>query len=149
VIDLQDENDGSTDVNMTPMIDCVFLLLIFFLVASTLKKIDKEIPLELPSAASAIEAPTQPKTLVIAIDANGRTFIGGNPVSNEALVARVREAAVDQPDLPIRIDADRNTAYQNVMRVIDELQFNGFKQVGLKTLDESNANQLRSQPAPK
>ncbi len=144
MMDLQDDNDGSTDVNMTPMIDCVFLLLIFFLIASTLKKIDKEVKLELPTAASAIATPAQTGTLVISVDAAGRTYVGGQPVSTETLLQRVRDAAANRPDLPIRIDADRSTAYQNVMQVIDELQFNGFKRIGLKTLDYDNANRLRN-----
>jgi len=48
------EDDEQVEVQMAPLIDCVFLLLIFFLVATTLKKIDKELPLDLPEAAAAV-----------------------------------------------------------------------------------------------
>lgn len=135
MIDLQDETDGAAEINMTPMIDCVFLLLIFFLVASTLKKIDREIPLNLPTASSAVQAPTRRDTLTITINADGQTFIDTTQVTPESLLARVRAAAADNPDMPIRINADRATAYENVMGVIDQLQAAGFQKVGLKTLE--------------
>jgi biopolymer transport protein ExbD len=130
MINLQDDNDSAaTDVNMTPMIDCVFLLLIFFLVASTLRKPDELVRLNLPEAASAQAQPTPREAVVIAIDQAGQTFLDGRPTDLPAVVARVRAA----PDQPVRIRADERVAYQHVMRVIDQLQLNGITQVGLTT----------------
>ena len=59
--------------------------------------------------------------------------------SRQGCCPRVRAAAADNPDIPIRINADRATAYENVMRVIDQLQSAGFKKVGLKTLDPAES----------
>lgn len=139
MINLPDDSDASTELNMTPMIDCVFLLLIFFLVAATLKKVERQVPLALPDANSAITKPAEKRSIVISIDAKGQTFIENAPVSRDALVARVRDASTKQPNAPIRIDADRLTAYENVLHVIDALQLAGFKEVGLKTLDTARA----------
>lgn len=135
MIDLPNDSDASTELNMTPMIDCVFLLLIFFLVAATLKKVERQVPLALPDATSAVTTPVEKRSIVISIDAQGQTFIDGTSVETAGLVDRVREVSTRFPEAPIRIDADRLTAYENVLRVIDALQTAGFNEVGLKTLD--------------
>ena len=59
------EDDLPVEVQMAPLIDCVFLLLIFFLVATTLRKIIKELPVELPDSAAAIEVRQEDDLLVI------------------------------------------------------------------------------------
>ena len=66
------EDDGTNEINMTPIIDCVFLLLIFFLVATVLKKVDKELDVELPQAAHATDRKyTEQKLVVVGVDAEG------------------------------------------------------------------------------
>lgn len=137
MIDLDDDNLGATEVNLTPMIDCVFLLLIFFLVASTLKKPQKQVAIELPSASSAVTQPSMPRSVTITINPAGEILIDGNPVQSEQLLARVQELTDGQTDIPVRIEADRKTSYDNVMRVLDQLQIGGFRQIGLTTQSPS------------
>jgi biopolymer transport protein ExbD len=133
------EDEEGLEIQMAPLIDCVFLLLIFFLVTSTLKKVQFELPLELPAAAHTAQAPTVPELLVLAVDISGQVFVDAAPVTTDQLLARIREATAAYPDLHIRIDGDRQAAYGQVVRLLDELHAVGIKQVGLKTTGPINA----------
>ena len=116
---------------MAPMIDCVFLLLIFFLVATTLKKIDKELPLELPEAAAAIEVQQPEGFTVLSIDREGAFHIDGAPVSVSLLQNRVRALGATE-DAKIRLDIDQNTPFRRVMEVLDILAFEEVPYTGIK-----------------
>jgi biopolymer transport protein ExbD len=140
MIDLDEENLSATEVNLTPMIDCVFLLLIFFLVASTLKKTQQQISVELPAASSAVTQPSLPRSLTITINSSGEILMDGKPVPSEKLLDEVRQLTEGQTDIPVRIEADRQTPYENVLRVLDLLKMGGVRQVGLTTqLPENSA----------
>ncbi len=130
--------DEAVEVQMAPLIDCVFLLLIFFLVASTLKEIPRELQLELPSASAAATVDARDEPWVIAIDREGVIHIDDNPVEATDLSGRVQSQQADHPDLRVRIDADRRTPYEHVIQVLNELQSQGIVNVGLQTLSNSN-----------
>lgn len=134
-IKLDEEED--VQVQMAPLIDCVFLLLTFFLVASTLKKVEKVLPIELPDSAAAKLAQESPDVLVIAVDSNGRTYIGSELVSTDALHGRLRGLSLTNPRQRIRIDGDRRAPFQYVVRVMDLCQFNGLRNIGVRTRRES------------
>ncbi|MFP4106531.1 MAG: ExbD/TolR family protein [Phycisphaerae bacterium] len=127
----QDEEEVA--VQMAPLIDCVFLLLVFFLVASTLRQAHKEIPLTLPESGSAVKAKVEPDTIVISIDSNGEFWYNGDKVYKEVLVRRLR-AEGDRINPPrVRIDAHRGVTTQVLAWVLDECQFSNLKEVGIRT----------------
>jgi biopolymer transport protein ExbD len=134
-ISLDDDSSGD-EIPMAPLIDCVFLLLIFFLVATTLKKTEPEIPIELPVSAAALERPRPDDLLVLAIDASGRAYVRGEPVTTARLLELVRAAAAEDPERRVRIDADRATRYEDVLQLIELCQFEGLRHVGLHTRAE-------------
>ncbi len=121
---------------MAPLIDCVFLLLIFFLVATTLKKIDKELPLTLPDAKAAIEVQQPEDLTVISIDEDGALYIDGAPVSISLLQTDMRNKGRADPGIKIRLDIDRETPFQRAMEVLDVLKFEGLDNVGIQTRRE-------------
>lgn len=127
------QEDDNAEVQMAPLIDCVFLLLIFFLVATTLKKLEKELPLELPQSAAAIEKEVEPDLLILAVDKHGQKYIGSEPVTTDMLHKRVKEAAARNPRQRVRVDADRQTPYEQVIELIELCQFEGLRDVGLHT----------------
>lgn len=131
-----DDNDGATEVNLTPMIDCVFLLLIFFLVASTLAEPTRRIVLELPSASGEAPSSLETPPIVIAIDAAGATFVDGEAIALPGLLDRVESKLRESPTRVIRLDADRSVAYQNVIAVIDGLRSRGIRGVSLQSKPE-------------
>lgn len=133
-IDLKD--DDAVEVQMAPMIDCVFLLLIFFLVATTLKKIDKELPLELPDASAAIEVQQPEGFTVISIDSEGAFYVDGAPVSVNLLQNRIRTLGATE-DAKVRLDIDRATPFQRVMEVLDILTFEEVPYSGIKVRENS------------
>jgi len=130
------DDDLPAEVQMAPLIDCVFLLLIFFLVATTLRKIVKELPLELPDSAAAIEVRQEDDLLVIGVNRQGELFVNSEPVSNEMLHERLQKAAARNPQPRIRIDGDRETTLQQLIQVLDLCQFERLNRVGIHIAED-------------
>jgi biopolymer transport protein ExbD len=120
-INLQD--DEGVEVQMAPLIDCVFLLLIFFLVAATLKKIERELPLDLPDAVLAARDVPASNILTVSIDAQGRFYLGADPITPSILHDRLKQAAAEDPTQPVRINADRSTPWHAVIQVLELAKF--------------------------
>jgi biopolymer transport protein ExbD len=137
-IDLQD--DEPVDVQMSPLIDCVFLLLIFFLVATTLRTIEVEVPIELPQPAIAplaVAGPVPDDLLPIAVDATGSVFLRGNPVTQGVWVDELQRVG-DMPEderPPVRIAADRNAPWGQVLAIINTAEFYGLTDVQAQVTD--------------
>jgi len=121
------------EVQMAPLIDCVFLLLIFFLVATTLKKHEPELPVELPFSGVSTLAPGQEDLLVIGLDRYGQRYIGAEMVTTELLHRHLREQAAIDPDQKVRIDADRDVRYENLVEIIELCQFEGLRNIAFHT----------------
>jgi biopolymer transport protein ExbD len=130
-LDLQDGEE--VDVQMAPLIDCVFLLLIFFLVATTLKKIDEELPLTLPDSTAAIEVQQPNNVTVVAIDHSGAFYLDGVPVNTDRLQGGLRAVGRSDRASKIRIDVDRDVPFQRVMEVLDIVRFEQLSNVGINT----------------
>ena len=126
------DDESLLEVQMAPLIDCVFLLLIFFLVATTLKNVEPELQLRLPVSSAAVDASQDGNQFVISIDYTGAVYLEGRKVSKAALRQKVKEAAI-LPNVPrVRIDADRRTPYQYIVEVMDLCQFEGLYEVGMR-----------------
>ena len=130
------EDDLPVEVQMAPLIDCVFLLLIFFLVATTLRKIVKEVQVELPDSAAAVEVRQEDDLLVIGVNRQGELFVNAEPVSTEMLHERLQEAARRTPPPRIRIDGDRETTLQQLVQVLDLCQFERLNRVGIHIAED-------------
>jgi biopolymer transport protein ExbD len=102
-------------VSLTPLIDVVFLLLIFFLVSSRFAEEERELDLNLPSVSDALPASYQPDELVINVDAEGRYFVDGAFRQPEQLEQTLRRAQTNNPlTQKVIIRADRKTAWEPV-----------------------------------
>ena len=134
------------EVPMSPLIDCVFLLLIFFLVTSMLKRKEMLIPIKLPDQSAAVADAAEDDTLVIGMDREGHTYRTQSSLGKEGelryepvkdLAAYLRgvldEKGRDILHRPLRIDADRDTPFQKAIDVLDTCKLLGFTDVGLKT----------------
>ena len=130
-IDMDDGSDIAVD--MGPLIDCVFLLLIFFLVSSTMKKPEPEVPIELPEPAiSAVDNADQNPTL-ISIDRAGQFFMDGLPIGQSELHRRLKGFSESDPDVHIRIDVDRDSPSRNLVQLLDLCAFEGLSNYALHT----------------
>jgi len=119
------------DINLTPLIDVVFLLLIFFMVSTTFDR-ESELGIELPEASVTAE-PTRKGTLEVSVDGKGNYYVDGRPLVNtqvgtlvQAMQQRVKELGVNPP---VVVNADGNAPHQAVMAVMDAAQ-----QIGLARL---------------
>jgi len=111
---------GQNEFNMTPMIDVVFLLIIFFLVSSHLAKQEAQLPLPLPTATSGQElVENETPRVVVNIDLDGRMTLAGHVVDLQQLKERLKfEQKKVGVDLELRIRCDRQTPYANVKPVM-------------------------------
>jgi len=108
------------DVNLTPLIDVVFLLLIFFMVSTTFDQ-KSELNIDLPEAKGEVTK-TENQVLEISIDAEGDFYIKDKILANQSIQTLMKELAakVDRNNQQtIIIAADKNTPHQSVMRVMD------------------------------
>lgn len=116
---LRVEREPAADINLTPLIDVVFLLLIFFMVSTTFDR-NAELVVELPEA-SRQASPQTVETIDVVIDSEGRFYIDGRQVLNTQLetVRRALEIAAEGEDRPVVLSADADTPHQAVMTVMD------------------------------
>lgn len=107
-------------LELTPMIDVVFLLMIFFLVASKLEEDDRAIDVILPQASAAKPLTARPREFIITIDRAGTIYAGSEPVSADALVGILRQAVADNPGRQkVTVRGDENVAHKHVVAVMD------------------------------
>jgi biopolymer transport protein ExbD len=122
------------DINLTPLIDVVFLLLIFFMVSTTFNR-ESELSIELP-AASAEARERQPESIEVAIDAQGRYYVNGRPLLNtqsNTVLRALESAAGENESPPIIISADAKTPHQAVVQIMDAARELGFVRLTFAT----------------
>ncbi|MGR8949777.1 MAG: ExbD/TolR family protein [Gammaproteobacteria bacterium] len=120
-------HEQEVDVNITPLIDVVFLLLIFFMVSTTFVR-ESEIDLTLPEASEELRDEPVDK-IDIAVDKNGQYFVNGKALINSQLAtmkAALREQITPEGDPLVIISADAEASHQAVITVMD-----AARQVGL------------------
>lgn len=130
------------EVNLTPLIDVVFILLIFFMVSTTFQR-ESEIKIELPEA-SAEPVEEKQEMLEIVIDADGHYFIDDQQVVNtelETLKKAIQKLRGDQTEIPVVIRADRSTPYEAVVRAMDATSQLGLVHMSLATSRPESAGE--------
>lgn len=128
-------HDDEMEINLIPMIDIMLILLIFFMVATTIKSTQKALPIELPQSTASTDLGAPDKLLVIGIDATGTKYLEDAKVTTDVLHERIRAAAAANAAQQIRVDADRQTPYENLVEVIELCQFEGLRNISLRTRD--------------
>jgi len=107
-------------LEMTSMIDIVFLLMIFFLVASKLDEDDRSLPVVLPQASAAKPLTTRPKEFVVNIDREGHFYAGARPVQLAELRDLLVQSSADNPERQtVILRADEDTAHRFVVAAMD------------------------------
>lgn len=126
-----EESTVMSNINTTPLVDVMLVLLIIFLI--TIPVINKTVPVDLPKAVN-IPTQTKPENITIAVDKNGNMYWNDKGVpSRDALLAYIREAAVRKPQPEIHIRADKETRYESIGRVMYAIQRGGIQKVGFLT----------------
>ena len=119
-----------SEMNVTPMVDVMLVLLIIFMVAAPLLTVG--VPIELPQAkGKQLESKHEP--LVLSIKPDGKTFIGETEVKLDELGPKLKAIAKYGYDEPIFVRGDKGVTYGVVMRVMGRISAGGFKKVSLVT----------------
>jgi biopolymer transport protein ExbD len=107
-------------LTLTPLIDVVFLLLIFFLVATRFAQEDRELDVMLPAASEAKPLTVQPKEMFINVDHGGRYFVDGKTLSGDEVESVLEQAVVDNPvNQSVIIRADKRVQLDSVVFVMN------------------------------
>lgn len=128
------QNKESVEVNLTPLIDVVFLLLIFFMVSTTFTR-ENHLSIDLPEATAEERAVT-PQSLEIIITAEGSYSINDKSLVNNQLDTLKRallKAAAGKENLPVIITADARTPHEAVVRAMDAAGQTGFVNLSITT----------------
>jgi len=126
----QEEDKAYDEINITPMLDLAYVLLVIFIIMTTAAV--QGIKVDLPKASSTISL-SKPKTKAITINNNGDVFLDAYPVTMPDLENRLRTAKATEPDFPIVVRGDATVQYQKVMDVLDLLRRLDLNKVGLVT----------------
>ena len=118
-------------IEMIPLIDVVFLLLIFFIYAMLSMTIHKGIPVLLPKAKTSLIDREQ--YLSISISRDHRIFVDETEVPMERLLQRLSELCKEKPSLRVFIRGDRRIPYELLVRVLDTVRASGLSKVSLET----------------
>jgi biopolymer transport protein ExbD len=125
------------EIGLIALIDCIFFLLIFFMMATSFKHGDnvkhEELPVTLPKAQASFNPATAAKeALDIGVDKDGRLYHGNQRISTQALHNLLKNEAKANPDRPIRVNGDVGARYQHIVQVLELCQFEGFTQISMR-----------------
>lgn len=118
-------------INLVPMVDVLMVLLFFFLISMQLGDL-RAINITLPTIETAGENKVT-DTMVIQLDLEGQIYLNNEPVTEELLVAAVKAQAALQPDTPVLMAMDEDTAIKEMTHLIDICRSNGLQRVRLQS----------------
>jgi biopolymer transport protein ExbD len=127
---VQAEDKPYDDINITPMLDLAYVLLVIFILMCTASVQGVRVNLPKASAAPSL---AKPKTKAISVNNEGKIFLDTVPVTLQELEQRLNQQKTLTPDFPVVIKGDSQTQYQAIMDVLDVLGRLGLSQVGLAT----------------
>ena len=122
------EDKPYDDINITPMLDLAYVLLVIFIIMTTASV--SGVKVDLPKASNATSLAV-PKTKVISISDQGQVFLDTVPVSLADLEVKLRDAKANIPDLPVILKGDRAVQYDRIMIVLDICSRVGISSIGL------------------
>ncbi len=132
----REKKEGIQDINISPLIDMVFILLIFFMVSTTFVK-DMKLDLNRPAASTASTAST--KALRLYIDSAGDTYLDGEPVQIWVIQSRLRDQLKTMTAKAVLVITDDGVPAGRLVEVVDQARLAGATDVGVATVEEAGA----------
>ena len=129
-IDSEDEFGAAplSEINVTPMVDVMLVLLIIFMVAAPLMTVG--VPVQLPkTAAPKVSQPKQP--VVVTVNDQGQPFLDKEPLAPEAVMPRLRELASVDPTQVVLVRGDKAVPYGRIVEIMGQINAAGFQKVSL------------------
>ena len=119
---------GFSEINVTPMVDVMLVLLIIFMVAAPMLTVG--VPVDLPKTKAA-KMNDQMEPIIVSVDATGKTFLQESAIEAEGLIAHLLAITSNNPDARIYVRGDQSLAYGKIMEVMGEIAAAGFTKVSL------------------
>ena len=126
----------TAEINMTPLVDVMLVLLIIFMITAPL--MTHSVPVDLPRAAST-PTPEKPMTLQVSINAENQIFVGSEAVDRGILETKFREAVAKDANVEMHLKADRSTRYESVAETMSAARRAGLTKIGFVTQPGSDA----------
>jgi biopolymer transport protein ExbD len=128
------QHEAAASIDLTPIIDMVFLLLIFFLVATTFQQTEREMKVALPVASAAGPISAALREIVINVDADGQIIVSGRTLDEPALRTLISDAVAANPQQKVTVRGDRRAAYAHIVAVLDICKGSGIQETYLDTV---------------
>jgi len=132
----REKKESIQDINISPLIDMVFILLIFFMVSTTFVK-DMKLELDRPAASSSVTAST--KAIRLYIDSAGDTYLDGEPVRIWVIQSRLRDLLRGTTGKSVLVVTDDGAPAGRLVEVVDQARLAGAQDVGVATVEEAGA----------
>jgi biopolymer transport protein ExbD len=128
---LKMHQDDMPTINLTPMIDIIFQLIIFFMVGSRFTEMDKKVDVKVPQVSSANNLPTAPTRCVVSVQKTGQISLNGNPVTLASLTTELKTLRTTKADLNVIVRGDADAPLQNVAAALTACRNAGIADVGI------------------
>jgi len=125
-----DEDDFNPEINTTPLVDVMLVLLIIFII--TIPVINHSIKIDLPKASNQANE-LKPENINLSIDAKGKMYWNNDIIDETALASRIREAAQKNPQPELHLRAERTTQYEKIAQIMAAAQTGGLTKIGFVT----------------
>jgi len=120
------------DINVTPLVDVMLVLLIIFMVTAPMMQ--QGVTVDVPQApGQPLEAKQETETIVIAVTAKGEILVNDKPIPYDELLAYILQAKKEKPNLEVNLRGDKNASYGTVVQIMASLTNAGVKNLGMIT----------------
>ena len=131
--DTQSAHAPMSEINTTPLVDVMLVLLIIFIVTAPL--LTHSIRIDLPTAGSAV-TPEKPDIITLSLNREGRLFWNDAPINENDLSGRLTEAGNRKPQPELHLRADRDTRYQKIAEIMTTAQKAGLQKLGFVSIPQ-------------
>jgi len=138
----------NSNINVTPMVDVMLVLLIIFMVITPM--LQKGVSVDLARTNNPVQMPDADKedSLLVAVTRDGKIFFGTDQITPDQLTAKVKDRLANKVDKKVFIKADARTRYGNVVEVVDNVRAAGVDTLGLLTEQQRGPGAMPTAPAP-
>ena len=139
--------DPVADINVTPMVDVMLVLLIIFIVVTPMLSKGVTVEMAKTNNPSPMQNADKEDAVLIAVARDGRTYLGSDQMAPDALPAKVKDLLTNKLDKTVYVRADARARYERVVEVVDNIRAAGVDQLGLLTEEIPKEGQAAA-PAP-